>query len=145
MHSLHDLLNLLQAANNRYLAFAACINNPDVCHRTIGKMVSLGEEKGRSYRDVNIIFNLDYILFLTLAGDEWVISGFRAADLRAHMLELTPWRSSCLLKRLRTHSMIKKIGHTYEYNMTKLEHRIVAPSLILREWFVLSALAKISQ
>jgi hypothetical protein len=142
LYSLSDLRKLMQAANDRYLAFMACIDHPDADHKAIDKMASSAKMKGRSFRGFNLFLDLDYRLFLTLGRGEWAISGFRAADLRAHMPDLTASRASYLLKRLRTHGLIKKIGHTYKYYMTKLGRRVLATALILREWFVLPTLAK---
>jgi DNA-binding HxlR family transcriptional regulator len=79
-------------------------------------------------------------LFLTIARGEWAISGFRAADLRAHIPDLSSARASYWLKRLRTHGLIKKIGHRYKYYLTKLGRRIVATALSIRESTVIPTL-----
>jgi len=142
IYSLHDLQKLMHAANDRYLAFMACIDNPDAGHKAIDKMAGPAKVKGRSFRGFNLFLDPDYRLFLTLGRGEWSISGFRAADLRSHMPGLTPGRSSYLLKRLRTHGLIKKIGHRYKYYMTKLGRRVLVTSLILREYFILPSLAR---
>ncbi len=136
IYSLHDLRQLMSAANTRYLAFMACIDNPDAGQKAIGKMAGRIKMKGRSFRGFNLFLADDYRLFLTLGRGQWTISGFRAADLRNHIPGLTPGRSSYLLKRLRTHGLIKKIGHCYKYYLTKLGRRVLVTSLILREYFV---------
>ena len=69
----------------------------------------------------NLFIRDDHHLFLALARGEWCISGFRALDLRARIPWLTPTRCSSLLKRLRTHGLIKKVWHRYKYHLTKLE------------------------
>ncbi|MCP3878629.1 MAG: MarR family transcriptional regulator [Sulfitobacter sp.] len=142
IYSLHDLRKLMHAANDRYLAFMACLDNPDAGHKAIDKMAGPAKVKGRSFRGFNLFLDPDYRLFLTLGRGEWAISGFRAADLRAHIPGLTPGRSSYLLKRLRTHGLIKKVGHCYKYYMTKLGRRVLVTSLILREYFILPTLAR---
>ncbi len=136
IYSLRDLRQLMQAANGRYLAFMACIDHPDAGQKAIGKMAGRAKVKGRSFRGFDLFLGDDYHLFLTLGRGEWAISGFRAADLRAHIPDLTPGRSSYLLKRLRTHGLIKKIGRRYKYYMTKLGRRVLTTSLLLREYFV---------
>jgi len=136
IYSLRDLRQLMGDANRRYFAFMACIDNPDAGQKAIAKMAERAKVKGRSWRGFDLFLGEDYRLFLTLGRGEWAISGFRAADLRAHIKDLTPSRSSYLLKRLRTHGLIKKIGRRYKYYLTKLGRRVLTTSLLLREYFV---------
>ena len=108
----------------------------------IARVKGTAKVKGDSFRGFNLSLDPDYRLFLTLGRSEWVISDFRAADLRAYFPDLTPRRSSYLLKRLRTHGLIKKVGHCHKYYLTKLGRRALVSSLILREYFILPSLAK---
>ena len=71
-----------------------------------------------------------------------IISGFRAGDLRAHIAGLTPARASYLIKRLRTHGLIKKVANTYKYFFTKLGRRVVITALVIREYFVQPSLVR---
>jgi hypothetical protein len=48
---------------------------------------------------------------------------------------------SRLLKRLRLHSLIKKVGKTYKYYLTKLGRRVLLTALKLRELVVIPSLA----
>jgi hypothetical protein len=100
-----------------------------------------GQGEGRSLRGFDLFLDPDYQLFRTLARGEWSISGFRARDLRQHIDELTPSRVSYLIKRLRTHGLIKKVGHAYKYFFTKLGRRVVTTALVIRENFVQPNLA----
>ena len=136
IYSLRDLRQLMQAANMRYFAFMACIDNPDAGRKAIDKMAKRTKVKGRSWRGFDLFLSEDHDLFLTLGRGQWAISGFCSADLRAHIPDLTRSRSSYLLKRLRTHGLIKKVGRRYKYYMTKLGRRVLATSLLLREFFV---------
>jgi len=142
IYSLHDLHSLMQAANERYFAFMACIDNPDAGQRALAKMAAPAKTKGRSLRGFNLFLDPDYRLFLTLARGEWEVSGFRAADLRAHISELSPGRASYLLKRLRTHGLIKKIANRYKYYLTKLGRRVLVTALVIREYFVQPTLVR---
>jgi hypothetical protein len=141
IYSLSDLRGLLHAANERYLAFMACLDNPEAEQRALAKMAAPAKVKGRSYRGFDLFLDPDYRLFLTLARGEWAISGFRARDLRQHISGLGTSRASYLIKRLRTHGLIKKVGHTYKYFFTKLGRRVSTAALCLREYFVNPALA----
>ena len=132
IYSLRDLRQVMQAANDRYLAFMACLDNPDAAQKAIAKMAAPAKAKGHSFRGFNLFLDPDYQLFLTLGRGEWAISGFRAADLRAHIEGLSPGRSSYILKRLRIHGLIKKVAHTYKYYMTKLGRRVLVTALVIR-------------
>ena len=142
IYSLADLRRLVRAANDRYLAFMACLDNPDAAQKALAKMAAPAKVKDRSYRGFDLFLDPDYRLFLTLARGEWSISGFRARDLRQHIPGLTCARSSYLIKRLRTHGLIKKVAHTYKYFFTKLGRRVVATALVIREYFVQPSLVR---
>jgi len=47
---------------------------------------------------------------------------------------------SRVLKRLRLHRLIKKIGHTYKYYVTALGQKALVAALKLREHLILPAL-----
>jgi len=142
IYSLTDLRQLMQAANTRYLAFMACLDNPDAAQKALAKMAGPAKTQGRSLRGFNLFLDPDYRLFLALARGEWAISGFRAGDLRAHLKGLTPGRASYLLKRLRTHGLIKKIANRYKYYLTKLGQRVLVTALVIREYFVQPTLVR---
>jgi predicted MarR family transcription regulator len=44
---------------------------------------------------------------------------------------------SRLLKRLRTHGLIKKVGHTYKYYVTAFGKEVVATALKIRELVII--------
>jgi len=48
---------------------------------------------------------------------------------------------SRLLKRLRTHGLVKKVGHTYKYYVTAFGKEVVATALKLRELVIIPQLA----
>jgi len=130
---LRDLRKLMHAANERYLAYIADIDNPDAGLKDIDKFSRVAKERGRSFRGFNLFADNDYRVFLTLERGEWSISGFRAADLRTFIPDLTPSRCSHLLKRLRTHGLIKKVGRRYKYYLTKFGRRVATAALKNRE------------
>ena len=140
-YSLYDLRRLMTAANHRYLAFMAAFDSPSPGLRAIDKVGQPAKRGQRTHRGFNLLLKRDYHLFLTLARGEWTISGFRARALRTHIPALTPGQTSHLLKRLRTHGLIKKIGNRYKYYLTKIGRRVIAATLKLRETIILPTLA----
>jgi hypothetical protein len=142
IYSLKDLRQVMQLANNRYYAFMAYISNPDADQKALAKMAAPAKIKGRSFRGFDLFLDPDYRLMLTLARGEWSISGFRACNLRQYIDGLTAGRASYLIKRLRTHGLIKKAVHAYKYFFTKLGRRVVITALALREYFVQPSLLR---
>jgi hypothetical protein len=140
IYSLRDLRKLMNAANERYLAYMASIDNPDAGLKDLDKLSAPAKDHGRSFKGFNLFLKQDFRLFLTIGRGEWSISGFRAADLRAYLPNLSSSQSSYLLKRLRTHGLIKKVGHRYKYYLTMFGRRVLAASLKMREYTVLPAL-----
>jgi hypothetical protein len=59
----------------------------------------------------------------------------------AFILARNSGQVSRLLKRLRVHGLIKRIGRTYKYYLTRLGRSVVACALRLREEAVVPALA----
>ena len=142
IYSLKDLRTLMRAANDRYLAFMACLDNPDAGQKAIAKIAAPVKHNGRTFRGFDLFLEPDYRLFLTLARGEWAISGLRASDLRAHLSGLSPARASYILKRLRTHGLIKKIAYRYKYYLTALGRRVLTTALVIREYFVQPTLVR---
>ena len=66
------------------------------------------KDRDRSFGGFNLFLDQDYRLFLTSACGDGSITGRRAADLRTYLPNRSPGQASCLLKRLRTHGLIKK-------------------------------------
>src|SRR5947209_6780275 len=61
--------------------------------------------------------------------------------LRRHLPELNSGQVSRLLKRLRTHGLIKKVGHTYKYYVTAFGKQTITTALKLRELVIIPQLA----
>ena len=69
------------------------------------------------------------------------MSGLQNKTLRRHLPELTSSQISRSLKRLRTHGLIKKIGHTYKYCATSFGKQVVTTALKVRELVIIPQLA----
>ena len=143
LYSPRDLRKRIQAANERYRAFIAAMDHPDAGLKTLDEIARPVKDGGRSYRGFHLFLSDDHRLFLTLARGEWCIRGFRAADLRAQLPRLTPSRCSALLKRLRTHGLIKKVGYRYKYYLTEMRRRSLVSALNIRASTVLPSLCEV--
>ncbi len=142
IYSLPVLRDLLGAATHRYLHFLAAIEDPRPGLHALEKIATPIHDGERSYRGFNLFHGPDLELFRTILRGEFTISGFQARQLRAHLSSLSGAQLSRLLKRLRTHGLIKKIGKRYKYYLTTLGRTVATTALKLRELVVIPLLSQ---
>ena len=99
------------------------------------------QNEGRSYRGFNLFDADDEALFSAIARGEFNISGMQNKTLRRLLPGHNSGQVSRLLKRLRVHGLIKKIGHTYKYYLTKFGRAVITTGLKLRELVIIPQLA----
>jgi hypothetical protein len=141
IYSLSDLRKLLVAANNRYLDFLSTLADPTSGNKAITKICEPKLDNHRSFKGFNFFFAADQRLFEALLRGEHNIQGFRNAELRRQLPELTGGQVSRLLKRLRVHGLIKRIGRTYKYYLTRLGRRALLAGLHIRQGLLPELLA----
>jgi DNA-binding HxlR family transcriptional regulator len=83
-------------------------------------------------------------LLCSIVRGEFNITGLQNKTLRRYLPELNSAQVSRLLKRLRTHGLIKKVGRTYKYYATTFGKDVVATALKLRELVIIPQLAACS-
>jgi hypothetical protein len=140
IYSLPVMSELMSAANRRYLDFVAAIDDPSAGIKNLDEISRPATDGNRTFRGFNLFHGDDLELFLAIARGEFTISGCRNKNLRG-MLNRTGSQVSRMLKRLRTHVLIKKIGRTYKYYLTTLGTKVVTTALKLREMFIIPSLA----
>jgi hypothetical protein len=140
IYSLPVLRELLGAATHRYLDFLAAIEDPRPGLRALEKIATPVHEGERSYRGFNLFHGPDLDLFRTVLRGEFTISGFQARHLRPHLPGCSGAQLSRLLKRLRTHGLLKKIGKRYKYYLTGLGRTVATAALKLRELVIIPML-----
>src|SRR5207302_8914680 len=99
------------------------------------------EANGRSYRVIILFDDDDQVLFESLLRGEFNISGFQSRNLRYRLKGKTSGQISRLLKRLRVHGLIKKIGKTYKYYLTSLGKQVITLGLKLKQLHVIPQLS----
>ena len=88
------------------------------------------------------MFNTDDLKLLeAICSGEFNISGFQNKHLRQKLTGKSSGQICRMLKRLRTHGLIKKIGKTYKYYLTKLGRKVIISGLWLKEFFLVPQLA----
>jgi hypothetical protein len=141
IYSLPALRELLKAANRRYLEFLSAIEDPLAGKNKLDKLSQPVEQEGRRYSGFNLFDPQDETLLCSILRGEFNISGLQNKTLRRHIPELNTGQVSRLLKRLRTHGLVKKVGHTYKYYVTAFGKEVVATALKLRELVIIPQLA----
>jgi len=141
IYSLPALRELLAAANRRYLEFLSAIEDPRAGRDKLDKLSQPVEREGRRYAGFNLFDRDDENLLCAMVRSEFNISGLQNKTLRRHLPELSSGQVSRLLKQLRTHGLLKKIGHTYKYYVTVFGKEVVATALKLRELVIIPQLA----
>jgi hypothetical protein len=141
IYSLPVLNELMSAANRRYLAFLSSLDDWSDGVKHLDHVSRPVQEGTRNYRGFNPLYGQDRALFETLARGEFNISGFHNRDLRRCLPDLSGPQACRILKRLRTHGLVKKIGRTYKYYLTRLGRRLIAAALSVREFVLIPALA----
>jgi len=137
-----DLRTLLAASNRRYLEFLSELDDPSAGIKALNTISQPSTDaSGRSHRGFNFFLPSDQKVFETILRGEFVISGWRNKDLRRVLPGTTPSQASYLLKRLRTHGLIRRIGRAYKYYLTSFGRRVAATGLKIKELVVIPALA----
>lgn len=139
IYSLPTLVELMGAANRRYLEFISTIDDPTAALGDLQKLSRSATDGERSCRGFNLFDQEDLDLFLAIVRGEFNISGLQNLHLRER-LGKSGHQVSRLLRRLRLHGLVKKIAHTYKYYLTSLGRRVVAAALRLRQTVIIPAL-----
>ena len=142
VHSLPALREVLSAANQRYLKFISSIATPQVGVQQLHRLAETKTEDQHRHKGFNLFSEEDTCLFRTLLQGEFFISGFTNKQLRTQYLSnKSASQVTRLLKRLRVHGVIKKIGKRYKYYLTDFGRQTAAMALKLREMVVIPTLA----
>lgn len=144
IYSLPVLTELLAASNRRYLAFIAELPDDGPGLRAVQKLAepTRDADQDRPVRGFNLLQRADHRLFCAIARGEFAISGMTNRRLRQVLSDKTGPQLSRLLRALRVHGLIKKVGRTYKYYLTELGRRTTAAALKLRDMLIIPALAQ---
>ena len=139
IYSIGVVRTLFAAANRRYLEFLAAVEDPGAGICNLEQISRPVRQRDRSHRGFNFFSGDDLQLLLALARGEFTITGVRNRDLRDHLAK-TGSQVTRIMKRLRLHGLIKKVGRTYKYYLTPFGRIVAATALRLRQEIVIPAL-----
>jgi len=144
IHSLGVLATLLVAANYRYLEFLSSLDDDSAGRKRLERLSRPAHDRNRSYRGINFFDSEDLALLLAIVRGEFNLRGFQVRDLRRFLAHRTGPQLSRQIKRLRMHHLIRKIGATYRYHLTKLGRQVIAAAMKIREACIVPELAAAS-
>lgn len=141
IYSLFPLASLLKAANRRYLEFISQLDDPSEGIRKLERISRTVERDGRSYKGFNFYDQEDQKLFEILVKGEFNINGLRNKSIRTFLSGKNTGMVSRILRRLRSHGIIKKVGKAYKYYLTKLGKAVIVTGLRIKQMMVVPELA----
>jgi len=142
IYSLPAVAELMQAANRRYLEFISALEDPTAGVKDLDKISRTNSDGQRTYRGFNLFLEGDRSVLEAILRGEFNLSGFQSRHLRDLLPGKTASQIGRILKRLRTHGLIKKVGRTYKYYVTRLGQKIICAALKLRRLFLAPAIAE---
>jgi hypothetical protein len=140
IYSLNGLQEILINSNRRYLEFISSIESRDVGRKNLNKISNSKRENDRNYKGFNFFNDADLSLFLSIVRGEFNIYGFQNKTLQQYLPYLKSGQISRLLKRLRVHGIIKKVGRTYKYYLTRLGQKAIVTAQKLKEAVLIPSL-----
>jgi len=143
IYSLFDLTAIFKASNRRYLEFISTFDDQSKGVKNLEKISNTVETDDRSYKGFNLFSDDDLKLFEVLARGEFNINGLQNKSLRKHVPNITTGAMTRILKRLHIHGLIRKVGRTYKYYLTKLGKAVITAGLTIRNMSVIPQLAHV--
>jgi hypothetical protein len=144
IYSIGPLQKLLFESNRRYLRFISDLADPGAGFKKLEKVTTTVVENNRPYKGFNFFNSDDQKVLLSIASGEFTISGFQNKHLRQKINDKNTSQISRILKRLRTHGLIKKVAKTYKYYLTRFGSKVITKGLKLRELYIIPELASLA-
>jgi len=140
--SLRDLRGLMHAACARYLAWLSRLEDRSAGKVDLDKLSRPAKDAAaRSWRGFNLFLSADLQGILAVLAGEHQISGLTSRRLQRLLPHWTRSQIGRLLRRLRLHGLIKKVGKTYKYYATAFGQRLLLAALKLKEHLLLPTLS----
>lgn len=137
-------MDIARGANERYLEALAVVGEVAPVRGVLDPVSKSKTQHGRRYRALRPVDREEARAFEILLSGEFLLQGFRNKDVRARLfpagrIEPTVRRKHAgritrLLRLLRAHGLIAKIGRTRYYRVTQKGRLVMSTALNLREY-----------
>jgi hypothetical protein len=134
-------VELSLAANSRYLDALSVIGDEEPSFRYFDAVCKPVNKFKRRHRALRPIAPDDAKIFESVMHAEFLIRGFRNADLRALLFKKTKskeeqnhqtGKTSRIIRLLRAHGLVQKVSYTRLYRITKKGHLLMSTALNFR-------------
>jgi hypothetical protein len=142
IYSLFVLTQIFKNATKRYLEFVSAFDDPTDGLKKLNKITEPVAENNRNYRGFNFFSKEDERILLAVADGKFTLKGLTNKELRKFLPEKSSGQISRILKRLRLHGLIKKIGKTYKYYSTSLGKLVITAGLSFKNMALIPALSR---
>jgi len=142
IYSLFDLIGVLRNACNRYLEFISSFDDPTDGLKKLGRITETVTENDKNYKGFNFFSRDDEKILLAVADGKFTLKGITNKALRSSLPGKKAWQISSILKRLRLHGLIKKVGNAYKYYLTSLGKQIIIAGLSFKNISLIPSLSR---
>lgn len=137
------LVQVCQAANQRYLEALADVEVTQTVHEVLDPVSKRIERDGRTYRGLRPVTTEEAVLFACLLNGKYRLQGFRNVDVRKILCpcessQAKARRAACgracrYLRLLRAHGLIRKVSRTHCYRVTRRGTQVMTTAIKFRE------------
>ena len=132
------MVEILSAACLRYLDFIGTLEDRTPARLDLDHISApVRDPLDRSWRGFNLFLKEDHTVLLAILRGEFTINGLSNKRLRALLPNKSSGQIARILRRLRLHHLIKRVGHTYRYYLTTLGRRLITTCHKLHRWIIL--------
>jgi hypothetical protein len=140
IYSLFALIGILRNACNRYLEFISSFDDPTDGLKKLDRVTETVTDNDKNYKGFNFFSKGDEKILLAVADGKFTLKGITNKSLRWMLPDKKPWQISSILKRLRVHGLIKKVGKTYKYYLTSLGKQVIVAGMSFKNMSLVPSL-----
>lgn len=144
IYSLFVLSNIFKGVVRRYLEYVSEFDDPSDGIKKLDKVTKDVREKDRKYKGFNFFSAEDQKVFEVIARGEFNIRGMQNKNLRNLLPDKSTASISRIIKRLRTHGLIRKVKNSYKYYLTSLGKSVIVAGLKVKNMLLTSEFSRFS-
>ena len=125
----------------RYLEYLGTLADDTAARHDLDRISrTVRDEQRRTWRGFNLFLTEDLEVLLAVVRGEFLIHGLSNRRLRAVLSGRRTGQVARILRRLRQHGLLKKVGGTYRYYLSEVGRRLLVAARRVSEHVILLAL-----